>query len=664
MKPAIGFDLGTSTSAAATIDQHGNPVVIPDSAGNAMVPSVLFFEEQVRVGINALSKRHLALDNYVEGFKRDVGKPHCSKPLRTHQVPPEVLTGFLIEHLAENTRRSVGEFKDIVVTVPAYFDERQRTATRRAVSLAGLNTIEVINEPTAAAIAAGFQRLANSEIRSGHKILVYDLGGGTFDATLLEVDGKVFRTLGTDGEVYLGGRDFNDRIVQLISDRFLITHGIDPRCDPVDAIRLSHIAREVKHQLTEKMEVTTSFEHAGLKEQFTIQRSDFEEAISPLIERSLMTCQATLSDAGLSASDVDEILLVGGSSQIPMVRRRLEDEFGRQVATVADPDQLVAKGAALYAAILMDHPSLPPASRFEVVNVNAHSLGIQGVDLRTKQPINQVMIPRNTPLPTSASMQFSTASDGQPNIRVRLLEGESEDPVYCTPLGQCIIKLDKTLPKNTAVKVRCRYDAGGTITVGAEVPSTGARAATRWRREGIEKLEPLQVWSDRLTESKTSTQTQAADHRSHSLSQTSSLRLDSHPDDLVQRLDELYTHVGTSLYQKVGSLLVNADRVSDELKSAFRLVQSTETEFEVLRELIDRVNEQLEKTNDESGKMAMQADLSQARVAYQQAVQLHQHSWINLGRSCQRFPKYLDVKPDVQREIETLEQWLANAVLA
>lgn len=653
----IGFDLGTSTSASATIEQFGNPVVLPDAHGVQMVPSVLFFDDSVRVGTDAFNQRHQALDNYVEGFKRDIGKPHASKQIRSHQVPPEVLTGFLIEHLAENTRRRVGDFTDIVATVPAYFDERQRTATRRAVSLAGLDTLEVINEPTAAAIAAGFQRLAKSEIRAGHKILVYDLGGGTFDATLLEVDGKVFRTLGTDGEVYLGGRDFNERIVNMISDRFLVDHGVDPRCDPADAIRLSHAARALKHDLTTREEVSLSFEHAGLSEQFTLSRSLFEEAISPLIERSLMTCQATLSDAGLVADDVDEILLVGGSSQIPMVRQRLEQEFGQRVSAVADPDQLVAKGAALYAAVITDHPSLPPRSRFEVVNVNAHSLGIQGVDLQTKQPVNQIMIQRNTPLPTSSSMQFSTVRDGQPNISVRLLEGESEDPTYCTPLGQCIIQLDAELPKSTAVLVKCRYDASGTISVVAKVPSTGAMASTRWKREGLEILEPLDVWRKRLTIQKdgdTESPTESMQSgRASSLPQTSALHADSHPDDLLKRLDELHAFAATSQTD------FNRQWAADaEVDAAIRLVRSTQTELQRLRELVQRINDMKEAPEHHGDSMTLQMDLSKARVAHQQTTGLHQHSWIGLGRALLAASGGACVESEISEEVNQIASWL------
>ena len=229
---AIGLDIGTSTCAAATIGSDGCPYLITAPGGSRLVPSVVFFDDHVRVGNRAIDSRKFAVDNYADGFKRDIGKPHYRTSLRSHQVPPEVLTGFVIQYIKDYARTAVGNFESVVATVPAYFDERQRTATRRAVSLAGLDTLQIINEPTAAAIAAGHKLLAEGAIRSGHTILVYDLGGGTFDATLLEIDGRVFKTRATDGEIYLGGRDFNQRIADMVAEKFVGSHGVDPRADP------------------------------------------------------------------------------------------------------------------------------------------------------------------------------------------------------------------------------------------------------------------------------------------------------------------------------------------------------------------------------------------------------------------------------------------------
>ncbi len=406
-KAAVGFDLGTTISVASYVDSSGTLHVAKDQHGNSLIPSAIFFSDHAIVGQAAIELSEQALDNFAEGFKRDVGRPHYRKRVRLCEVPPEILTAFLVEHLAENVRQEIGEVTEVVVTVPAYFDERQRTATQRAVALAGLKVLDIINEPTAAAIAAGYELIRSQAAHADQKLLVYDFGGGTFDATLLEVDGKVFRTLGTDGDIYLGGRDLNERIATILAESFISKHGVDPRSDPCDSMKLLHLARDIKHALSNRQSIDISFQHAGLLDGFTFTRAMFEEAAASLIERTFMTANSVVTEAGLTWNDVDRILLVGGSSRIPMVRERLEKETHKPVDLSDRPDEIVARGAALYAALRSEHDYLDADSRFEVVNVNAHSLGIQGVDLATKQKVNKIIIPRNTALPTASTAGLS-----------------------------------------------------------------------------------------------------------------------------------------------------------------------------------------------------------------------------------------------------------------
>lgn len=653
-RAAVGFDLGTTISVAGYVDQSGVPAIIPGRHGSGLIPSAIFFSDHPIVGQEAIDLSEQALDNFAEGFKRDIGKPHYRKRVRLCQVPPEILTALLVQHLAENTRQHLGELHEIVATVPAYFDERQRTSTQKAVALAGLEVLDIINEPTAAAIAAGYDLIRSKPSESLRRLLVYDLGGGTFDATLLEIDGSTFKTLGTDGDIYLGGRDFDERIVGILAEHFLSKHGIDPRSDPCDLVKLLQLANEVKHALSEQDDYEVSFQHAGLVCGLTFTRDMFEDAVAQLIERTLMTSQAVVSDAGLHWDDIDQILLVGGSSRIPLVGRRLTEESGKSVTLAEQPDELVARGAALYAALRSQHDYLDSESRFEVVNVNAHSLGIQGVDLQTGQRINQILIPRNTPLPTSATQTFPTMQHGQSNVRVRLLEGESENPLFCSSLGQCVAHLDPGLPAGTQVHVRCSYDAGGTISVSAHVPATKTSATVELRREGFGELEPLTVWMDRL-----STRTTSDSHHAESESAPppASLNQDSDINELLARLDQLYGYIGRRICQAA---------VPVALVAMQRLHRQTRREADALKHLIDLLNQRQHQQRVPFEKMQLQGHLARCRMAWDQVNKLHLHSTIALGREYVRqaadetsgssFPQ----SSDILDEAELLESWLTE----
>lgn len=641
---AVGLDLGTTISVAAYVDQSGQPQLVPDRDAGPLIPSGLFFADRVIAGQEAVCRSDHALDNFADGYKRDIGKPHYRKRLRGHNVPPEILTAFLIEYLAENARRAVGEISEVVVTVPAYFDERQRSSTQRSVVAAGLKVLDIINEPTAAAIAAGYEMIRSGTMDGKHRLLVYDLGGGTFDATLLEIDGRVFRTLGTDGDIYLGGSDFNERIAAILADGFVAVHGIDPRSDPNDLLKLFNIARDVKHTLSETDSTEATIQHAGLTYTMTVTRAMFEEVAAPLIERTVMTSQAVISDAGLSWNDIDRILLVGGSSRIPLVQQRLAAETSKPVALSNQPDELVARGAALYAALRSEQSYLDVDSQFEVVNVNAHSLGIQGIDLETKQRVNKIIIPRNSSLPAAATEVFPTIQDGQQNVSIRLLEGESENPLFCSALGKCVVKLGANLSKGTPVRVGCRYDANGTISVSADVPGTNASAHAELMREGCEELEPLSLWRERLLD-QPATSVQAK--RKPVLN--AFLGPDSDLNELLNRLDQFYAHIAQS---------VRTDDVPATVTPMKQLFDQTKAEAATLKHLVERLTAEQEEEQNPEQRIRFQSDLAQIRIAWDQVNRLHMHSCIGLGRSYyQSRPDDLDGSP-LANQVAELEQWL------
>ena len=624
---ALGLDLGTTTSVAAIVDATGRSRTIAGPRGSHLIPSALFFDDGVTVGERALELGQDDPAGLAEGFKRDMGKPHYGREVRFCQIPPEVLSAFLIAHLRDSVGQAVGPPERAVVTVPAFYDEKQRTATQQAARLAGMEVLDIINEPTAAAIAAGYELFAPADARPAgpQSILVYDLGGGTFDVTLLEYEDRVFRAVATDGDILLGGRDFDERLAGIAAQRFLEKHGTDPRTDPRDLLRLWQLARQAKHLLSSQDRCTISVQHAKLSAGVEITREQFEEAIEPLIERSLSTTSDCLRMAGKSWRDLDQFLLVGGSSRIPLIARKVEQLTGRAPRLADNPDDLVAIGAALYAATKSEGLLSDAASRFDVVNVNAHSLGIQGVDPATKQPVNKIIIPRNTPLPKTRAGGFCTRKDGQRNVRVRLLEGESENPKFCTVLGDCIVQIDRPVPKGTDIRVTCQYAANGTITVSARIPEIKASAYVELRRDGYCELESLDVWRARLTtesDIRRSTEVLAASlHRQLE-------KIDQGSGTLSTSLAKL-----DALYRFVGQLAADDPPPAQAVQS-HRLVHDLQRETETLEDLIQKLDRTYHETRQYQDRLELAGRLAQIKMAWEQSVRLLDHARLALGREC------------------------------
>lgn len=621
----LGLDLGTTISLASVVDQSGRPDVVRSKAGRHLIPSAVYFETNVVVGDSALDLGLRDPEGLAEAFKRDIGKPHYSREVRGNQVPPEVLTAFLIRHLLGNVREAHGQIDSAVITVPAYFDEKKRTATQQAAQLAGLEVLDIINEPTAAAIALGHEMMLDDKELSQkpRRLLVYDLGGGTFDVTLLEFADRTFRAIGTDGDIYLGGRDFDERIINMIADRFRDRHGVDPRQQIGEMQRLWKRARELKHVLSERDVVNVDFEHDGMKIDFELSRSDFEDAIEPLVERSMATTRDVILAAGCSFDEVDEFLLVGGSSRIPMIAKRAQELAGKAPRLARNPDELIAHGAALYAATKKGD-LLDADAQFDVVNVNAHSLGVRGTDAATKQKINKILIPRNSPLPTSKVYSFVTSRDGQKNAKVPLLEGESENPDFCTLLGECLVRIETPLPKGSVIKVICNYAANGTISVTAKLARTNAAAYVEIRRDGYSTLESLDIWTARLTSHGDIPSTEVL---AHIATKPSSVPLAdrSDKDKVIERLDDLYRYVGklsTESTPPAGAVQTHrmVGLLSEETKSLKQLIQQLE-----LR------HQQTERFQD---RLELAGQLAQLKMAWEHSMRLLDHALVVLGREC------------------------------
>ncbi len=621
-KLGLGLDLGTTISLASIVDNRGRPEVVRGPYGNPLIPSALYFDADVIVGEKAMESGLLDPLGFAEAFKRDIGKPNFGREIRSTQVPPEVLTAYLIRHLMDNVRASIGPIDSAVVTVPAYFDEKKRTATQQAARLAGLEILDIINEPTAAAIALGHEMMLDRQERGKpRRLLVYDLGGGTFDVTVLEFADHTFRALSTDGDIYLGGRDFDERIIRAIAERFQGRHGIDPRQSPNDLQRLWKQARELKHLLSDLEQVDVDFAIDGKGVSFELLRSDFEDSIEPLVDRSMATTRDVIEAAGFTWSDIDDFLLVGGSSRIPCIARKAKELWGREPRLASNPDELVAHGAALYAAT-KHGDILDEEARFDVVNVNAHSLGVRGTDAATKQRVNKILIPRNTRLPASTVYSFVTSRDGQKNAKVPLLEGESENPDYCTPLGECLVRIDSELPKGTLIKVTCNYAANGTISVTAKLAKTNTAAYVEIRRDGYSTLESLDIWTARLT---TGGKVSATDVLTHLVAKPSLVPLSDRSDKekVLSRLDDLYRFVGK---------LALDSTPPESAAQTHQLAQSLLKETATLKKLIQQLEYRHQRINHAQERLILAGQLAQLKMAWENSMRLFDHALVVLGR--------------------------------
>ncbi|GAB6187188.1 Hsp70 family protein [Thermopirellula anaerolimosa] len=496
--PAVGIDLGTTFSVIAWIDAQGRPETIPNAEGERLTPSVVFFDgEEAVIGREAVKAFSLDPNQAAECSKRDVGYPIYHKVIQGKRYPPEVIEAFILNKLRRDATAQLGEFSRVVITVPAYFDEVRRKATQDAGYMAGLEVIDIINEPVAAALASAYE--SGFLDRPGprdrpQRLLVYDLGGGTFDVTVMEIRGREYITLAIDGDVRLGGWDWDQRLVDLAAEAFIRRHGIDPREDPRGWGKLWRECEEAKRSLSARQRVLVPFEYQGKSAEIELTRSAFEEATKDLLDRTRFTTVQALKAAGLHWQEIDRVLLVGGSSRMPMVRSMLRELSGKEPESVVAADEAVAWGAALHAKRRIDKAQGNPTA-FRVRNVNSHSLGVVGRDPLTKRRRVGVVIPRNTRLPISAKRRFRTSHDGQRSILVEIVEGESTFPEDCSAIGRITVAdLPPNLPAKSPVDVVFHYEANGRLRVKVAVPDTAAEVSGEFSRETGLPKEHLDGW--------------------------------------------------------------------------------------------------------------------------------------------------------------------------
>jgi len=495
MGKAIGIDLGTTNSCVAIIEQ-GDPLVIPNDEGSRTTPSVIAFTDDGQRLVGHIARRQAVTNptNTLYAVKRLIGRRFDDEQVdytrglvpfeivaadngdawvtvEDKKYAPAQISAMVLEKMKEIAEAYLGEeVRDAIVTVPAYFDDAQRQATKDAGAIAGLNVLRIINEPTAAALAYGLDKKGHS------RIAVFDLGGGTFDVSILELDNGVFVVKATNGDTFLGGEDFDNRIMEFLLGRFQEETGIDLKGDKVAMQRLKEAAEKAKHELSsiEETDINlpflTSTPSGPVHLVQSLDRATLEEVVGDLIERLGQPCDACLKDAGLNRKDLDAVLLVGGMTRMPRVREKVKEIFGKDGEANINPDEVVAIGAAVQSSVLSGD-----VKDVLLLDVTPLTLGIE-----IAGGLTEPIIKRNTTIPCRKSKVFTTALDNQEMVRVHILQGERELADYNKSLGKLelhgIPPATRGLPE---IEVTFEIDANGIMHVRTKDLGTGKQQQSR-----------------------------------------------------------------------------------------------------------------------------------------------------------------------------------------
>ncbi|MGQ9728320.1 MAG: molecular chaperone DnaK [Candidatus Fervidibacter sp.] len=513
MPKAVGIDLGTTNSVIAVMEADGNVRVIPNAEGSNLTPSVVAFtkEGQRLVGIPAKRQALLNPENTIYSVKRFIGRTYTATEVERRRVPykvvpgqndvpmleipalgnkrftPEEISAFVLQKLKQDAEAYLGEeIKQAVITVPAYFDSAQRTATKNAGEIAGLEVLRIIPEPTAAALAYGFDK------KKEGLILVWDLGGGTFDVSILEIGEGVFEVKATAGDSHLGGDDWDERLMNYLADIFADEHRIDLRKDRQALQRLKEAAEKAKIELSSMLETEVNLpfisfhpDKGPLHLNVRITRAKFEELTRDLLERCERPFKQAIQDAGVKLSDIEEVILVGGATRMPMVQELVRKLTGKEPHKGVNPDEVVSVGAAIQAAVLTGK-----TKDIVLLDVVPLSLGVE-----TLGGVMTVLIPRNTTIPTRKSEIFTTAADGQTTVEVHVLQGERPLAKDNRSLGKFYLTGIPPAPRGVPqIEVTFDIDTNGILHVTAKDLATGReqsiviKESTNLPREEIDRM--------------------------------------------------------------------------------------------------------------------------------------------------------------------------------
>jgi len=497
----VGIDLGTTFSSIAQLDDQGTPVPIPNDEDEVETPSLVVLVEggHVIVGPSRIRAAMEDPDHVVERIKRHMGESKYQRTFDGKPITPEFVSALILRKLRQDTEKRIGKISNAVITVPYYFNDARRKATQDAGRIAGLNVIDIINEPTAATLTYAWHRGELGATGPGDEkprtALVYDLGGGTFDVTVVRYTPTHFRVLATDGDVHLGGVDWNDRLLDHLAEEFKARHGVDFRESRAAVQMILNDCEMAKLDLSENLQTSITCRYAGKALSVTVTRGQFEAMTADLLQRTADTTELVLKEAGITAAQLDAVVMVGGSTLMPQVPRVIEAITQQKPYDEISPHTAVAQGAAIHAAILEakyrgDRSELAEKVRKMLAavkqeNVNSHGLGILATNPKSNKEINHVMIPRNTRLPFEVRETFRTKYDKQQRVSIQVIEGDAPDPVACSLLGKCkITELPPDLPKGSPVEVTYAFDASGRIRVRAEDKTSAKEASIEIERRG------------------------------------------------------------------------------------------------------------------------------------------------------------------------------------
>jgi len=583
MGKIIGIDLGTTNSEVAVVEA-GKPTIIKSAEGQPYFPSVVAFTKDGEMLVGESAKRQAVTnpEGTVQRIKRKMGRGEKVK-LRGKEYTPEQISAFILQKIKKDAEDFIGEtIKDAVITTPAYFNDDQRQATKDAGAIAGLNVKRIINEPTAASLAYGLDK------KGDHKIAVYDFGGGTFDITLMEVGEGVFEVLSTNGDTQLGGSDMDQALMDYIAEEFKKEHNIDLRKDPKTMQRILEAAEKAKMELSSTLQTDINLPYITVINnepkhlEMKLTRAKFEEIISSFVDKTEKPCKQALTDAKLKPTDIDHIVLVGGTTRIPLVMKKVEAIFGKKPKRDVDPLECVAIGAAVQAGVLSGDID----KDIVLLDVTPLTLSIE-----TLGGVATNLIERNTTVPTKKSKIFSTAADNQPSVEINVLQGERPMAVDNKSLGR--FHLDGILPAPRGIpqiEVTFDIDVDGILNVAAKDIGTGKEQSIRIT--GSKKLSDTEI--ERMKK-------EAKEHEEEDKKRKEKIEIRNNADALVH----------------------NTEKTLEELKDKFPKEDKENIE-NALKELRETL------TGDDTDKIKEKTDalseiLQKASAAiYQQAAQQYQ----------------------------------------